>query len=160
MLVEALALLETSTPYEMVIAGDGGERDALEARANALGIKTLQFAGYADDPAAFLASCHLYVQPSRSEGLCVAAHEAMQAGLPVIASAVGELPSSILEGETGFTVLPGDPVALAGALSRALAEPAQLATIGQAGRARVLATFGPERFAATGLAILERMRAF
>ena len=159
-LVEALALLDTSTPYEMVIAGDGAERDALEARAVALGIKTLRFAGYAVDPAAFLASCHLYVQPSRSEGLCVAAHEAMQAGLPVIASAVGELPGSIVEGETGFTVPPGDPGALAASLSRALAEPAQLAVMGQAGRERVLATFGPERFAATGLAILERMRAF
>lgn len=159
-LVEALALLETSTPYEMVIAGDGAERDALEARADALGIKTLRFAGYAADPAAFLASCHFYVQPSRSEGLCVAAHEAMQAGLPVIASAVGELPGSIVAGETGFTVPPGDPVALAAALSRALAEPAQLVTMGQSGRERVLATFGPERFAATGLAILERMRAF
>ncbi len=159
-LVEALALLDTSTPYEMVIAGDGAERDALEARANALGIKSLRFAGYAADPAVFLASCHLYVQPSRSEGLCVAAHEAMQAGLPVIASAVGELPGSIVDGETGFTVPPGDPVALAAALSRALAEPTQLAKMGQAGRERVLATFGPDRFAATGLAILERMRAF
>ena len=159
-LVEALALLDTSTPYEMVIAGDGAERHALEARANALGIKTLRFAGYAADPATFLASCHLYVQPSRSEGLCVAAHEAMQAGLPVIASAVGELPGSIVEGETGFTVPPGNPVALAAALSRALTEPALLATMGQAGRERVLATFGPDRFAATGLAILKRMRAF
>ncbi len=159
-LVEALALLDTSTSYEMVIAGDGAERNALEARANALGLKRLRFAGYAADPAAFLASCHLYIQPSRSEGLCVAAHEAMQAGLPVIASAVGELPGSIVEGETGFTVPPGDPMALAAALSQALAEPAQLATMGQAGRERVLATFGPDRFAATGLAILDRMRAF
>ena len=159
-LVEALALVGSPTPYEMVIAGDGAERDALEARARALGIGTLRFAGYAAEPAAFLTSCHLYVQPSRSEGLCVAAHEAMQAGLPVIASAVGELPGSIVEGETGFTVPPGDPVALAAALSRMLAEPAQLARMGQAGRERVLATFGPDRFAATGLTILERMRAF
>ncbi|WP_333927857.1 glycosyltransferase family 4 protein [Sphingomonas sp. LR55] len=159
-LIEALALIETRTPYEIVIAGDGAERAALEARAQALGLTTLRFAGYAADPAAFLADCHVYVQPSRSEGLCVAAHEAMQAGLPVVASAVGELPGTIVEGETGFTVPPGDPVALARALSSVLARPAQLAAMGQAGRTRVLATFGPERFAATGLAILERMRAF
>ncbi|MDQ0839319.1 glycosyltransferase [Sphingomonas faeni] len=159
-LIDALALVETSTPYELVIAGDGAEREALGARARALGLETLRFAGYEADPAAFLANCHLYVQPSRSEGLCVAAHEAMQTGLPVIASAVGELPASIIEGETGFTVPPGDPVALAAALSKVLADPAQLAALGRAGRVRVLATFGPERFAATGLAILERMRAF
>ncbi|WP_380780085.1 glycosyltransferase [Sphingomonas sp. R86520] len=159
-LIDALALVATSTPYEMAIAGDGAERAALQARAAALGVTTVRFAGYAADPAAFVAGCHLYVQPSRSEGLCVAAHEAMQAGLPVVASAVGELPSSIVEGETGATVPPGDPVALAAALSALLADPARLAGMGQAGRARVLATFGPERFAATGLAILARMRAF
>jgi glycosyltransferase involved in cell wall biosynthesis len=159
-LIEALALVETRMRYEVVIAGDGAERAALSARAQALGVTTLRFAGYAADPAAFLADCHVYVQPSRSEGLCVAAHEAMQAGLPVVASAVGELPGSIVEGETGFTVPPGDPVALANALSRLLADPPRLAAMGQAGRARVLATFGPERFAATGRAILERMRAF
>ena len=159
-LIEALALIETSIPYEVVIAGDGAERDALDARARALRIRTLRFVGYAADPAAFLADCHIYVQPSRSEGLCVAAHEAMQAGLPVVASAVGELPGSISEGETGLTVPPGDPAALAKALSTMLVDPARLAAMGQAGRARVLAKFGPERFVATGLAILERMRAF
>ncbi len=159
-LIEALALVETSIPYEVVIAGDGAERDALDARARALGIRTLRFAGYAADPATFLAECHIYVQPSRSEGLCVAAHEAMQAGLPVVASAVGELPGSIAEGETGLTVPPGDPAALANALSTMLVDPARLAAMGQAGRARVLAKFGPARFVATGLAILERMRAF
>lgn len=159
-LIEALALVETSTPYEVVIAGDGAERAALDARAAALGVTTLRFAGYAEDPAAFLAGCHLYVQPSRSEGLCVAAHEAMQAGLAVVASAVGELPGSIVEGETGASVPPGDPVALAAALSTLLAQPERLATMGRAGRARVLAIYGPERFAATGLAILDRMRGF
>ena len=159
-LIEALALLDTATPYAVVIAGDGAERAVLEARTATLGVTTLRFAGYAVDPAAFLAGCHVYVQPSRSEGLCVAAHEAMQAGLPVIASAVGELPASIVEGATGYTAPPGDPVALAAALQRVLADPRQLATMGQAGRDRVLATFGPERFAATGLAILDRMRGF
>ncbi len=159
-LIEALALVATTTPYEVVIAGDGAERGALEAQANAWGITSLHFAGYAADPAGFLANCHLYVQPSRSEGLCVAAHEAMQAGVPVVASAVGELPGSIVEGKTGATVPPGDPVALAAALSALLAAPALLNEMGQAGRARVLATFGPERFAATGLAILHRMRGF
>lgn len=159
-LIEALARIETSTPYEVVIAGDGSERNALVARARTLGLETLRFAGYVADPAAFLTDCHVYVQPSRSEGLCVAAHEAMQAGLPVVASAVGELPSSIVEGETGFTVPPNDPAALAAALSMILADPAKLSAMGQAGRARVLANFGPERFAATGLAILDRMRAF
>ncbi|TXC72940.1 glycosyltransferase [Sphingomonas ginsenosidivorax] len=159
-LVAALALVETTTPYEVVIAGDGAQRRALEDQAQTLGVETLRFAGYAKDPGAFLAGCHLYVQPSRSEGLCVAVHEAMQAGLPVVASAVGEISASVVEGESGMTVPPGDPAALAAALSALLEDPARLAEMGQAARTRVLALFGPERFAATGLAILARMRGF
>ena len=159
-LIEALALLDPATPYELLIAGDGTERDALEALALARSVTTVRFVGYATDPSAFLASCHLYVQPSRSEGLCVAAHEAMQAGLPVIASAVGELPDSIVDGVTGALVPADDPVALAGALSTCLADPAALARMGQAARARVLDRFGPDRFAESGRAILDRLAAF
>lgn len=157
-LVEALALISTAVPFEIAVAGDGAQRAALEARAQTLGITSLSFIGHTTDPAAFLASCHLYVQPSRSEGLCVAAHEAMQAGLPVVASAVGELPNSIVDGVTGALVPPEDPAALAAALSRLLDEPERLTTLGEAGRARANALFGPERFRATGLAVLDRLR--
>lgn len=157
-LVEALGRLTSATPFVMTVAGDGAERAALAARAAALGVDTLVLPGYADDPAGFVAGCHLYVQPSRSEGLCVAAHEAMQAGLPVVASAVGELPGSILDGVTGWLVPPDDPDALAAALARALARPEALEAMGRAARARVLDRFGPDRFAAAGGAILARMR--
>lgn len=156
-LIEAVALVETTTPFHVAIAGEGAERAALEAQARGVDVR---FEGYAANPAGFLAGCHLYVQPSRSEGLCVAAHEAMQAGLPVVASSVGELPESIVAGESGALVPPGDAVTLAAALSMLLADPPRLAVMGQAARSRVIERFGPERFAATGLAILARMRAF
>ena len=84
-LLEALALLPADVArYQATIAGDGADREALEEQARALGLTGVRFTGYADDPSAYLAGLHLYVQPSRSEGLCVAAHEAMQAGLPVV----------------------------------------------------------------------------
>ena len=157
-LVEALALLPPDVPYQMSIAGDGAERATLEARAAALGLREVRFTGYADDPRAMLARLHLYLQPSRSEGLCVAAHEAMQAGLPVVASAVGQLPYSIAEGRSGATVAPDDPQALAQALATMLAQPARLAAMGTAARADVLERFGPDRFRAAGLAVLDRLR--
>ena len=157
-LVEALALLRTDTPYQVTIAGDGAARASLQAQAEAAGVTTLRLAGYTDDPRAFLAGLHLYLQPSRSEGLCIGAHEAMQAGLPVIASAVGELPFTIQPGVTGWTVPPADAPALAAALATALANPAGLAAMGEASRTRLLSRFGPESFEATGLAILERLR--
>jgi len=160
-LVEALARLPRDiAPIEVSIAGDGAERSALEARAQALGVTGLRFAGYTADPRAYLAGLHLYVQPSRSEGLCVAVHEAMQAGLPVVASAVGQLPYSIVEGETGALVPPGNPDALKDAMARLLAHPEKLAAMGSRARDQVLDRFGPERFEAAGLAILDRMRRF
>jgi glycosyltransferase involved in cell wall biosynthesis len=160
-LIDALARLPASdVPIEVSIAGDGAERDALAARAQALGVTSLRLAGYTHDPRSYLAGLHLYLQPSRSEGLCVAAHEAMQAGLPVIASAVGQLPYSIAQGETGALVPPGDPDALADAMARILARPDRLEAMGALARAHMLDRFSAERFEAAGLAILDRMRRF
>lgn len=157
-LIEALALLPGGLPpHEILIAGDGAGLPALIELAKARGVGTIWFEGYAADPKAFLSTLHLYLQPSRSEGLCVAAHEAMQAGLPVLASAVGELPHSIVDGETGRLVPPSDPAALANALGDLLATPERLAEMGEAGRIRVLDRFGPERFEAAGRAILARL---
>jgi glycosyltransferase involved in cell wall biosynthesis len=158
-LIDALAALPFELQSEVTIAGEGSERATLEARAAAAGV-AIRFAGYSSDPGAFLAGLHLYVQPSRSEGLCVAAHEAMQAGLPVIASAVGQLPYSITNDRSGFVVPPGDAPALTAALARMLMQPGRLLAMGEAARADVLERFDPERFRATGLAILERMRGF
>jgi glycosyltransferase involved in cell wall biosynthesis len=158
-LIEALALLPPDVAgYDLSIAGDGAERAALDARAAALGLTGVRFVGYADDPRAMLAGLHLYVQPSRSEGLCIAAHEAMQAGLPVIASAVGQLPYSIVEGRSGSTVPPGDAPALAKALATMLARPDRLAAMGRLARTDVLDRFGPDHFRAAGLAVLDRLR--
>ncbi|WP_174273972.1 glycosyltransferase family 4 protein [Sphingomonas bacterium] len=159
-LVEALALLPPlDVPFEISIAGEGSERAMLEARAAALGIDSMRLIGYTERPRDWLATRHLYLQPSRSEGLCVAAHEAMQAGLPVLASAVGELPFSIVEGVTGATVPPRDPVALADALHALLSRPDRLAAMGEAGRDRLLRRFSAERFEDIGRAIVARLRA-
>jgi len=162
-LLEALAQLKAqgfapATPFEVLIAGDGGELERLETQRTEAGFDNVRFVGFCQDPPSFLATLHLYLQPSRSEGLCVAAHEAMQAGLPVLASAVGELPYSILAGETGFLVPPRDPAALAAALAEALSNPERLEPMGQAARARVEARFGAEQFAARGAAIVQRLK--
>lgn len=159
-LIDALARLPADLPpLTVTIAGDGAERDALAERAAAAGGTALRLPGFAEAPHAFLAGLHLYVQPSRSEGLCVAAHEAMVAALPVVASRVGELAETVVDGTTGALVAPGDPAALAGALAELLRRPERLAEVGAAGRARVLDRFGSSAFRATGLAILERLRA-
>lgn len=161
--ITALALLKAGgfappEPFELVIGGDGAGHDALAAQAAAAGLANVRLAGFVEKPRDFLADLHLYMQPSRSEGLCVAAHEAMQAGLAVIASAVGEMPYSIEAGRSGLTVPPGDPAALAEALATLLRNPAGLGIMGAEARRRVLDRFGGDAFAARGRAIVERMQ--
>ena len=153
-LVEALGRVEGR--FVASIAGEGAERRALGDQAAAAGV-TLVMPGFVE-AATYLAGLHLYIQPSRSEGLCVAAHEAMAAGLPVIASAVGELPHTIVGG-TGLVLLPGDTAALAAAIEKMVLEPEKLAEIGAAARARVLDRFAPGRYEAAGLAVVERLKA-
>ena len=160
-LIAALAELRASgvdadRSLEVEIAGDGDLRGDLEAQASAAGVDHLRFIGFTE-PSRFLSSLHLYLQPSRSEGLCIAAHEAMAAGLPVLASAVGELRYSIVDGETGALVPPGDAAALAAKLAGMLREPGKLAAMGTASRVRVLDRFGGASFARAGAAALQRI---
>lgn len=160
-LIAALARLSDGgfdfpAPLSVEIGGDGDLRAQLADQAAQSGLKDIHFRGFVE-PRAFLAGLHMYVQPSRSEGLCIAAHEAMQAGLPVLASAVGELPYSIVCGVGGRTVPPGDPSALADALADMLRAPERLQTMGEAARDRVFELFGPAAFARAGISALERL---
>lgn len=163
-LVDALVRLRAQglcslAPFEILIAGAGAGQQALEASLAQAGIGNVRLTGFTDRPREFLAGLHLYLQPSRSEGLCIAAHEAMQAGLPTIVSAVGELPYTVRDGETGLVVPPGDPEALAQALAWMLSHPERLATLGAAARARVLDRFGGEAFARAGGEVMARLPA-
>lgn len=144
-------------PFEVRIAGDGAGRAALSDAIAMAGLDNVRLVGFSDNPREFLADLHLYVQPSRSEGLCIAAHEAMQAGLPVIVSAVGELPYTVRDGETGLVVPPGDADALAHALAWMLSHPDRLAPMGHAARSRVLDRFGAAAFAQAGADIVGRL---
>ena len=161
-LIEALALLKRegfspAVPFNLTIAGEGLERIALEAAAREAGLDNLSLPGFSDRPRDFLAGLHLYIQPSRSEGLCIAAHEAMQAGLGLVASAVGELPYSVEHGVSGLVIPPADPKALADALAQFLADPVRTAEAGKAARARVLERFSRERFIEAGRSIFRRL---
>ena len=132
-------------------------RGALESAASQAGVDCIRLVGFQDRPEAFLADLHLYLQPSRREGLCIAAHEAMQAGLPVMASTVGEMRFSVLDGETGLLTPPSDPEALAHALMSLLGAPDRLAAMGSRARSRVLDRFGPAVFIRAGNEVFGRL---
>ncbi|MBX9902014.1 MAG: glycosyltransferase [Burkholderiaceae bacterium] len=162
-LIAALAQLKqrgfvAATPFELVIAGDGREQENLLEAAKQAGVADqIRFLGYAEHPRTFLSSLHLYLQPSRFEGFCIAMHEAMQASLPVIASRVGQMPYTIEANSSGWLVPPNDVNALADALAEALSHPERLSNMGQAARARVYPRYSAEAFQLAGENILARL---
>jgi len=138
-LFEAAARLSTSHPeLSFEIAGDGPRAAELRALAERLGIGgRVRFLGHVEDVASLLARADLFVLPSTSEAFPNAAMEAMAAGLPVIASAVGGLLDLVDHGRTGLLVPPSDPAALAGAIASIAADPGRAARLGAAARDEV-----------------------
>jgi len=125
-----------------VMAGNGPEKAALEAQTRKLGIdERVIFLGYRNDIPDLLASCDLFVLPSIYEGLPLTVLEAMAAGKPVVATAVGGTPEAVLDGETGFLVPPRNPPAVAKAIHIILSNPSLASKMGAAAKARVQREF-------------------
>jgi glycosyltransferase involved in cell wall biosynthesis len=138
----------------VAIAGRGELENALRRRATELGVAArFYLLGLRSDIANVLAGADLFVLPSLSEGVPLALLEAMLAGRPVIASAVGEVPAVLDGGSAGSLVPPGDAAALAQAISHHLDDPASAGTRAAAGRSRATAAYS---FDAMVTAYLER----
>lgn len=141
-LLQALRMLRSQdVEFEFLLAGDGAERQRLEAMAGEFGLgDRVKFLGTVDDVPALLASGHLLVHPSRTEGLSNTILEAMAEGLPVVATAVGGTPEILEDGRTGLLVPPGSPCAIADALRKLLRDAALRQRLGQAALRHVQAT--------------------
>ena len=162
-LVEALARLKASgfappAPLHITLSGEGGQREALEAAIRQHDLTDIALPGFVDDPKAFLASQHLYLQPSRREGFCIAAHEAMQAGLPLIVSDTGQMALTVAEAEAGAVVPVADADALAKAIGALASDPTRLAALGRKASDFVNARYDRLLFERIGGEIVERMR--
>jgi glycosyltransferase involved in cell wall biosynthesis len=126
----------------LIVVGSGPEADALHALAAAVGVDDrVEWTGWTERSAEQLARFDVFVLPTRVEGLALTICEAMLAGLPVIATDVGGNPEIVVHGETGILVPVDDPDALTQAITALLADVAQCARMGQAGRQRALELF-------------------
>ena len=102
----------------LVIAGQGPLRTALRNQAEAAGV-AVRFLGQRGDVPALLAAADVVAVPSAWEGQPLIVQEALRAGRPLVASRVGGIPD--LTGPDGAVLVPpGDPWALAAAVTRVL----------------------------------------
>lgn len=118
-LIEAIArLVAGKVNVALLIVGDGSLRDSLEQRVRAAGIADrVCFTGWREDVPTLLACMDAYVCSSASEGMSNAVLEAMAAGLPVVATDVGDNGAILRDGIHGFIVKPESAEAIADALS-------------------------------------------
>jgi glycosyltransferase involved in cell wall biosynthesis len=143
-LVAAFDMVASGHPdLQLWIAGPRGwgEADLEGAIAAAVHRSRIQRLGWVEDVRALLAGAVAFVYPSRYEGFGFPPLEAMAAGVPVVATAVGSLPEVL--GNAALLVPPGDPAALAEALQAILDDTTLRGRLMAAGRERVAAYSWP-----------------
>lgn len=148
-LVEALEMLvNKGIDAELSIIGDGSQKPLLIERAAELNISDrVTLHGFQKNPARYVRQCHLYVQPSISEGFGLALVEAMGCAVPVIATAVGGAPEIIDDGNTGWLIDKTDASTIADKLMEVLGMPEeQLLEIGIRGHKSVETRFEPTAY--------------
>jgi glycosyltransferase involved in cell wall biosynthesis len=137
------AFLASRPHAQLVIAGDGpmrGEIEAVVARATSRDRIHLTGALPRADVARLMAESDLFVNPGivdangRAEGLGITTLEAMASGLPCVGSRVGGITETIVDGETGVLVPPGDGTALADTIARLVDDASTRRRLGEAAR--------------------------
>ncbi len=142
-LLEALARLDAAFRRPLVLMGrDWGERAHLEARARELGVSDLvRYLGHVESPAAYrgvIRRARALVLPSEWEAFGLVLLEAMAAGTPIVATAVGGVPDVLDGGRAGRLVPYGDTAALAEALRSVTTDASETERLRAAATQRVL----------------------
>lgn len=143
-LLEAFAQIKDEMPRaRLLLAGDGYLRGATEQQVAALSLHDrVTFLGRRDDVAQILGASDMFVLPSLWEGNPLSVMEAMAAGLPVVATAVGGVPELVEEGRSGLLCTPGDAAGLAAAIRSLAADAERRRVFGEQAMARAEARFG------------------
>jgi glycosyltransferase involved in cell wall biosynthesis len=143
-------------PPLVAVAGEGGCRSALQHRIDVEDLP-VRLLGRRDDIAELLAAADLVVLPSRWESRPLIAEEALHAGVPLVATAVGGIPE--LVGDAAALVPYGDARALARVVTELLAEPDARARLAAEGRAQAATWPSEDDTVAQVLSVYDELRA-
>ena len=142
----AAQVVRTISYAKFVVVGNGPDREELEALIDQLRLRhVVSMLGRRNDMPAQYASFDLLVSASRKEGLPIAILEAMASGLPLVATAVGDVHNVVRNGETGILLPANDPGALASAIVDLLRDREKRRRLGFGARQLVESQYSADR---------------
>ena len=143
-------------PWELDLIGEGPLRGRMEQLVRTLGLGTrVRFLGQRADVDACLAESQISVLTTNWEGFPLTVLEAMRAGLPVVATAVGGVAEALEDGDSGYLIGRGDVTLLRDRLGRLLSSPGLREEMGSKGRTRWEEHFTIEQMVAKTFAIYQ-----
>jgi glycosyltransferase involved in cell wall biosynthesis len=150
-LIAAFGLLRSMPGRaRLIIVGDGPERAALVSQARAANVsRAVLFTGHQHDAPALMPAFDVFVNSSIYEGVSLTILEAMAAGVPVLATAVGGTPEIVQDGVNGRLIPSRGIREMASAIAALARDPELRARLGAAGRSRVLRSFHIDRMVHT-----------
>jgi len=160
-LIEAIHLLAlekenlTALP-KLFIIGEGERRQKLQERIDRYNLQNNIFlVGRIDEASRYLKAFDIFILPSVTEALPYAVLEAGQAGLPIIASAVGGIPEIITDMENGILVKPKEPDEIAKAITFFLKNPDKMALFGEKIKTKIESDFSQEKMLRETIALYD-----
>ena len=159
-MIEAFRLLQQKeTKPTLVMVGSGSTVDRIKNQIEDSNLnQSVIMTGDREDVPHLLALSDVYASSSHREGLPLAVLEAMMAGLPVVATSVGDIPNVVTE-ETGVVVPPHRPELLAAALEDLLKNPKKRQAMGQAAYRRAMSEYSVDAWMQKHLALYREVLA-
>ncbi len=158
-LLEAMVILRyRGIDCELVLAGEGPERKNLEKKINEWGLlEAVKIPGYIKEVVPVLKEADVLINPSRTECMPNTILEAMWAGLPIVATAVGGVGEMIRDGVEGLLCPPGNPTALADAVARLIEDPSLARHMADRAYRRVMDQFTFEKHMEATLTLYSKL---
>ncbi|MDI2112519.1 glycosyltransferase [Commensalibacter nepenthis] len=139
------------------IAGAGGEKQRLLNLIQELQLTNVELVGFYTNVMDYLKTLHLYTQISTFEGMCIALHEALAAGLPVISTPVGEMRFCVKNNPIGTLLEENSPEALGEAIVEYFYNPVKTNEYATNARAYIQSRYSKKAFQDAGKVILNRI---